>query len=658
MSNPAFEILSESSSVVSTSDQLWSRLQHLSAEGVPITPTIALQPETLQAIFAHHKPTRQHLARLYTSHLQNDFVRVCFQAHQGEYITVENILGETNLLDTIYQLAPSIGYSSLIIQHTPQPDFAGTAYTLNPATENKRQLLIETVSGAFDETKIQEVSSYLLDTRTQQLLQKSEVKQSLFLERSSDEYLERPLKSQTVSLDQRSIREITQNLIAAKRQFPFHFKISWHIAGGKLFFNILEPLESSASTRQQHRLLGLGTSLTSGFVQGTAEVVSPSQSKLKSQLPAQTILVTSQLTSKHAKLLDQVAAIITEKPITDSKLLTKITHFNLPCVCNVPFATTKMSTHTQLYVDASNGKVFTPITTSRFISQTSQHQRSITQNTAHKVIALTGNPHQLPSLSNRSEIALNSNYTIALYHVHPAHLANQHHSKHTNTASLLETNIQSQLEPFFRGNPQEIYYLPHSLSNQDLSQLDHSLDQQSANSDHIELRSAQGILNYPRVYLSEITAVSNLAQHYPQPKLNIILPFVQTQAEYTLLKALTMQHFPNTKNWKIWQHVTSPASFDIQDTTSLILDFDYIHRSWHGLESLNRAHYHEYPVSNSSLTNFITEKCKQSTAQDMMLLSRYYLPELAENAIHWNVSGIISSHQQTLKYQQRLHEIH
>ncbi|HQM16125.1 MAG TPA: hypothetical protein PLM16_02880, partial [Candidatus Woesebacteria bacterium] len=368
------------------------------------------------------------------------------------------------------------------------------------------------------------------------------------------------------------------------------------------------------------------------------------QNQLKKFKPGN-IAVIKQLNSSFQGLIYKSSAIILEERIYNNQLLTKLRHFQVPCLINVAKATHSIRDQQPIIVDASAGKVYTiqptkptqkhsqPLDLLLAINDESELDQHSAQLTAgigiirseHFLIKRGLHPERLIKTDAQAFIDHSSHQLVTLYHRYYS-LAKQAPTLSYRSCNL-DTNQLIKLE----GG--EIY-------------------EQIETNPYLGLRGAMRVLSKPNLFKLELKILEKANSQVDQP-INLVLPFVRSVIELQQLNRLVESHFSSAVyRPPIWLQLNTPENllclekYLSHPLSAICINLNSIHALLHGVDPSFADLYNQYPIDETLLEPYL-DKALKLVKQKKPDLKVYFIcfeyqQRLVDLAVSLGATGIIA----------------
>ena len=289
-----------------------------------------------------------------------DSVVSCWKSMRSKraaiYATKENIPEKKRLV-------------SVIIQKMVDSDSSGVMFTVNPATNNKNEIVIESAFGLCETIVQGKVipDRFLVRKKDLKIIEKTlNAKEKMLIYRKGKNQMvsvqARNRKKQSVS-DQ-NIKKVALLGIKIENHYGFSQDIEWTIERGKISIIQSRPITTLRTTSKQHtlsedfsgKILVTGLGASSGLASGKVRIVKKLE-EINSVRKGE-VLVSETTTPDFLEALGKVIAIITNQGGLTSHAAIVSRELGIPAVVGTKNATKKLKTGDLITVDGFDGTIY------------------------------------------------------------------------------------------------------------------------------------------------------------------------------------------------------------------------------------------------------------------------------------------------------------
>ncbi|MCX6705706.1 MAG: phosphoenolpyruvate synthase, partial [Candidatus Woesebacteria bacterium] len=348
----------------------------------------AIPPELIKETVSAYKKLSgfmsYSLVAVRTSATAEDMPKTSF-AGMGD--TILNVKGEANLLEAVKRCwaslftARSIFYRvenkiphekvkiSVIIQKMVQSTVSGVIFSIDPVTNEKDKIVIESVWGLGEMIVQGSVTPdrYIVQKETFSILSKEISDQSVQLIKEGTETKEREVPRKTRDKQKISDEEIVKLAKYADRlqkHYYFPQDTEWAKEKGKLYIVQTRPVTTLGVVKKEKegdKMTGLtpvliGAPASPGIGSGEVKIVR--KNKEISKIMPGDVLVAKMTSPDYVPAMKKASAIITDEGGLTSHAAIVSRELGVPCVVGTKNATTKLKEGVIVTVDGEIGEVY------------------------------------------------------------------------------------------------------------------------------------------------------------------------------------------------------------------------------------------------------------------------------------------------------------
>lgn len=306
----------------------------------------------------------------------------------GQQETYLNVKGNKDLLESIKKCWASLftaraiyyrrkkGFSNeqsfiaVVVERMINSEKSGVIFTINPITNNKKEIVIEAsfglgegvVSGAV------EPDTYIVDKETLRLKNKRiGDKKIAFLRSGTGETIKKELPKDVwnkETLDYHELRSLANYAIRIEEHYKWPQDIEWAMEGGKVYIVQSRPVttvkeevkEEEKPEAPERNLLLKGLAASSGVGSGAVKIVH-NLSEL-SKVKKGDILVTKMTNPDMVVTMQRASAIVTDEGGLTAHAAIVSREVGIPCVVGTGNATQVLKDGQIVTVDGTHGRVY------------------------------------------------------------------------------------------------------------------------------------------------------------------------------------------------------------------------------------------------------------------------------------------------------------
>ncbi|RLC34247.1 phosphoenolpyruvate synthase, partial [Candidatus Shapirobacteria bacterium] len=371
----------------------------------------------------------------------------------GQQDTFLNVVGEANLIKRVQNCWSSLFTPRAIfyrenkhfdhfkvgiavpVQKMVQSEISGVMFTVNPVTNQKDQIIVETVWGLGEYIVQGTVTpdQYIINKRNWTVESFTPAVQTRQLLKSNDETKEKPVpkyKQKKAKIDSKLAIKIAKIGQKLHNHYAKPQDIEFAIEKSKVYIVQTRPittLNNSKSINHQNQINipadFKGDSASPGFASG--KVVILKNAKNLDKLKKGDILVSVMTSPDFVPAMKKAAGIITDKGGQTSHAAIVSRELGTPCVVGTKVATKKLKDGDIVTLDGSTGRIWFGDLTKNFQQSTNKKQTGRSLKTATKIYVNLGEPELAKEISQRHVDGiglLRAEFMIANIGIHPKHI--------------------------------------------------------------------------------------------------------------------------------------------------------------------------------------------------------------------------------------------
>ncbi|MDD4937647.1 MAG: phosphoenolpyruvate synthase [Candidatus Shapirobacteria bacterium] len=601
-------------------------------------------------------------------------------AGQGE--TYLNVIGETNVLNRIrdcwaslftprsifYQVKKHYDHFKIgvavPVQKLINSEISGIMFTVNPVTNEKNQIIVETIWGLGEYIVQGKITpdQYIIDKNTWKIISENHVSQNVQLIKSQNETKEvivpksKQKKSKINSQMAIKIAKIGQKL---NNHYGKPQDIEFAIDRGKLYIVQTRPITTVVSNQKtlddQKQIIDKTPDLTGepaspGITTGVVTIIhSP---KEIDQVQKGHILVTTMTTPDFVPAMKKVNGIITDKGGQTSHAAIVSRELGVPCVVGTKTATKDLKEGDIVTLNGATGQVWHGDLTNKENSNLPSKpndQRSHLK-TATKIYVNLGEPDLANTIAKRNVDGvglLRAEFMMANIGIHPKHIIAQGRQKE------FIVELSRDLLKFCKSfSPRPVVYRATDFKTNEYRHLKWGkLYEPEESNPMLGFRGAARYIASPEVFAMELEAIKLVRNKYGYKNIWLMIPFVRTPHELAEVKKIVAQNgLLRSPSFKLLMMTEIPSnvilldkfidvgidgiSIGSNDLTMLTLGLDRDNSEV--AKSFNEMD----PAVLWSLKKLITKAKKRGILCSICGQAPSNYPELVEKLVKWGVTSI------------------
>lgn len=510
----------------------------------------------------------------------------------GQQETFLNVIGEANLLNKVKACWASLFTPRAMfyrnnkkfdhfkvgiavpVQKMINADISGIMFTINPVTNNKSEVVVETAWGLGEYIVQGSVTpdQHLIDKTNWKVTSKHQSNQKYQLVRASQE-----TKRGLVPVSKINKYKITDQMAVkiAKigQQLHDHYAhgqdIEFAIEKGKIFIVQTRPITTLQNSQKLNVETNLPTILdgepaSPGIATGPVVIIKSPKNIGKAQIGQ--ILVTSMTSPDFVPAMKKVAGIITDKGGQTSHAAIVSRELGTPCVVGTKNATKILKNGQTVTIDGATGKVWDGSISTQSNTQNEISLHQINTKTATKLYVNLGEPSLSKDISKRNVDGiglLRAEFMMAEIGIHPKRIITT--GKQKEYINKLASSIGTFCKNFA---PRPVIYRATDFKTNEYRFLKwgNLYEPEEAN----PLLGFRGAIRYVvdnEVFKMELEALKKVRNQMGLRNLWLMIPFVRTTQELVdVKKIITDSGLIRSPSFKLFMMVEIPSNVIMLDS--------------------------------------------------------------------------------------------
>jgi pyruvate,water dikinase len=598
-------------------------------------------------------------------------------AGQGD--TFLNTVGEANVVNKVRACWASLFTSRSIfyqvknhydhfkigvavpVQKMVQSEISGITFTLNPVTNDKKEIVVETIWG-LGEYIVQGIitpDQYLVDKNNWEIKFENHVPQKVQLtrfENGNKEISVPKYKQNRPKIDHSMVLKIARLAQKLHNHYGRAQDIEFAIEKGKLYFVQTRPITtvdvSQKKLDNQNKInanlkpLLVGEAASPGFATGVAIIIN-SPKEIERVSKGQ-ILVTQMTTPDFVPAMKKVNGIITDRGGQTSHAAIVSRELGVPCVVGTGTATKTIKEGDILTIDGTTGKIYS----GEFSSETSVKKDNTSEKikTATKLYVNLGEPELAKEISKRyidGVGLLRAEFMMANIGIHPKHMIQEGRQK-----EYIE-KLASGLAEFCKNfNPRPVIYRASDFKTNEYRSLKWGkLYEPEEPNPLLGFRGALRYINSPDVFQMELEAIKMVRNKFNLKNLWLMIPFCRSPHELSQVKKIiTDNGLLRSPSFKLFMMAEIPTnvimldkfidvgidgiSIGSNDLTMLTLGLDRDNAE------IAKDFNEQDPAMLWSLKRLVTKGKKRGIMVGICGQAPSNHPDLVEKLVKWGITSI------------------
>ncbi|KKQ56656.1 MAG: phosphoenolpyruvate synthase/pyruvate phosphate dikinase, pyruvate, water dikinase [Candidatus Woesebacteria bacterium GW2011_GWC1_38_13] len=512
----------------------------------------------------------------------------------GQQATFLNIKGQNNLLMSVRECWASlftpraIFYRdqnkiphdkvkiSVIVQKMVQSEVSGVMFSINPVTNEKDSIVIESVWGLGEMIVQGSVvpDTYVVQKETFSILSKVISDQKVMLTRKGEKTEERDVPKTIIDkqkISDADIVKLAKISNALQKHYYFPQDSEWAYEKGKIYIVQTRPVttiegvgkkisDNTDGVKDENQV---NTPILSGAAAspgiGTGYVKILQGPKEISKVKTGDVLVAKMTSPDYVPAMKKAVAIVTDEGGLTSHAAIVSRELGIPCVVGTKNATKTLTDNAVITVDGSKGLVYTGGKVSRSIKKKVEQKLEFEDTkTATKLYVNLAEPERAKEISKMNVQGvglLRAEFMIANIGIHPKEAIQQ--KKQDVFISKLEKGLEEFTKAF---SPRPVVYRATDFKTNEYRSLPggEKWEPNEANP-MLGFRGAYRYISHPEVFNLELQAMKNVRKKYKN--LWMMIPFVRSPEELKKVRRLVAtEGFFEDPTFKFWMMVEIPIN--------------------------------------------------------------------------------------------------
>lgn len=550
------------------------------------------------------------------------------------------------------------------VQKMVQSDISGIIFTVNPVTNEKNQIIIESIFGLGEYIVQGTVTpdQFIIDKNEWELIQKNHVSQEIKLIKSKIETKE--VKIPKKEQDKQKISdEIALKLAKIAQKLHNHYgkaqDIEFAIEKGTIYIVQTRPITTIISNQKTLDAQSTitkspdlkGEQASPGTATGTVIIIkSPSEINRVKQGQ---ILVTSMTTPDFVPAMKKVNGIITDKGGQTSHAAIVSRELGVPCVVGTKTATKFFKEGDIVTLNGTTGEVWRGDLTNGVIAQPACRQAGpprVKIVTATKVYVNLGEPDLAAEIAKKNCDGvglLRAEFMIANIGIHPKKIIADHKEK-----LYINTLAKDMLKFCKAFSPRPVIYRATDFKTNEYRSLKYgSLYEPEEPNPMLGFRGASRYIACPDVFMMELEAIKMVRNKYNYKNIWLMIPFVRTVNELIQVKKIiSAAGLLRTPSFKLLMMTEIPSNVILLDKF-IDVGIDGISIGSNDLTmltlGLDRDNAEVAPTFNEldpavmwSLKRLVTKAHKRGIMAGICGQAPSNYPDLVAKLVKWGISSI------------------
>lgn len=649
-----------------------------------IIERVDIPQDLLEDIYHHYKSLRKGFrvpaVAVRSSATAEDLPEASFAGQQETFL---NVTGEASVIHFVRRAWASLFEARAIfyrqtkgfdhfkvalaipVQKMVQSEVSGIMFTMNPVTNNKDVVVIESIWG-LGEKIVQGAYTpdhYEVDKESMAIRSIVVEKQLLQYVKSGDGNKElkvpnNKIAQQKITEDQ--IIEVAKIGIALQKHYFFPQDIEWAMENGKIYIVQTRPITTISTVNARReidfdslkklKLLLKGDMASPGVAHGKVRIVR--SAKEIGIVKEGDVLVTEMTTPDFVPAMKKAVAIITDKGGQTSHAAIVSRELGVPAVVGTVNATKTLKSGELVTVSGQTGEIFSGMVSDNLLyAKRATKKLSAEQlKTATKVYVNLGEPELAAGVATRDTDGIGlirAEFMMAQIGVHPKKLI------HDKKADVFVDKLAEGLEKFAKafGYRPVVYRASDFKTNEYRNLTGGELYEPQESNPMMGYRGAFRYVTDERVFQLELEAIKRVRNKFGCKNLWLMIPFVRNVSELEKVKRIIAgAGLYRSANFKLWMMVEIPSnvimleefakvgidgiSIGSNDLTMLTLGVDRDN------ETVASLYDERHPAAMWMFEMAVKKAIKLNLTASMCGQAPTEYPDLTRKLIEWGITSV------------------
>jgi pyruvate,water dikinase len=549
----------------------------------------ALMPaETAQAIEEAYVKMGQGLVAVRSSATAEDLPEASFAGQQATFLNVE---GRKDVVKAVQDCWASLFGARAIfyrqeqgfdhfkvgiavpVQHMVQSEAAGVMFTVEPTTNDREKIAIESVLGLGEMIVSGDVTPdhYIVSKSDTKILEKEIKKQEWKLVKKAGAHGKTDNIKIDLTPEEQARQKITDKEIVTlakigkqlEEHYDFPQDIEWATEKGEIYIVQTRPITTiKEPTGEAHDIdapvLLSGAAASPGVASGPVKIV-PDPSQIDKVLEGD-VLVAEMTTPDFVPAMKRAAAIVTDRGGRTAHAAIVSRELGIPCVVGSENATTTLTDGQIITVDGSNGKVYHGRIEIKTDVKIRARGKVVTKT---KLLANLAQPDIVDRVASRDVDGiglLRAEFMVAEIGEHPSAMIAE------GRGGEFTEKLARELTKFAQAfHPRQVVYRTNDFkSNEYKSLKGGEAYEEDEENPMIGYRGASRYITDIETFILELNAIKKVREKYDN--LWVMIPFVRTVSELErTVKIMAENGLKRAENFKIWMMCEVPSNVILLD---------------------------------------------------------------------------------------------
>ncbi len=564
------------------------QLQEVAAQVQKLVEGAQMPAETARAIEEAYVKMGKGLVAVRSSATAEDLPEASFAGQQATFLNVE---GEKDVVRAVQDCWASLFGARAIfyrqeqgfdhfkvgiavpVQHMVQSEAAGVMFTVEPTTNDREQIAIESVLGLGEMIVSGDVTPdhYIVSKTDLKILVKEIKKQEWKLVKKAGAHGKTDNVKIDLTPEEQAKQKITDAEIIAlakigkqlEDHYDFPQDIEWATEKGKIFIVQTRPITTiKEATGEAHDIdapvLVSGAAASPGVASGPVKIV-PDPSEIDKVLDGD-VLVAEMTTPDFVPAMKRAAAIVTDRGGRTAHAAIVSRELGIPCVVGCENATATLHDGQIITVDGSNGKVYPGRIEIKSDVKIRARGKVITKT---KLLANLAQPDIVDRVANRDVDGiglLRAEFMVAEIGEHPSAMIAE------GRGGEFTDKLAHELAIFAKAfHPRQVVYRTNDFKSNEYKSLKGGEKyEEDEENPMIGYRGASRYITDIETFKLELNAIKKVREQYDN--LWVMIPFVRTVKELeSTVKIMAEEGLKRSETFKLWMMCEVPSNVILLD---------------------------------------------------------------------------------------------
>jgi len=564
------------------------QLQDIADQVQKLVEGAQMPAETAGAIEEAYVKMGKGLVAVRSSATAEDLPEASFAGQQATFLNVE---GEKDVVRAVQDCWASLFGARAIfyrqeqgfdhfkvgiavpVQHMVQSEAAGVMFTVEPTTNDREKIAIESVLGLGEMIVSGDVTPdhYIVSKADVKILTKEIKKQEWKLVKKAGAHGKTDNVKINLTPEEQAKQKITDDEIIAlakigkqlEDHYDFPQDVEWATEKGEIFIVQTRPITTiKEATGEAHDIdapiLLSGAAASPGVASGPVKIV-PDPSQIDKVLEGD-VLVAEMTPPDFVPAMKRASAIVTDRGGRTAHAAIVSRELGIPCVVGCENATATLSDGQIITVDGSNGKVYSGKIEIKTDMKIRARGKVVTKT---KLLANLAQPDIVDRVANRDVDGiglLRAEFMVAEIGEHPSAMIAE------GRGSEFTEKLANELIKFAKAfHPRQVVYRTNDFKSNEYKSLKGGEKyEEDEENPMLGYRGASRYITDIETFKLELDAIKKVREQYDN--LWVMIPFVRTVPELErTMKIMEEEGLKSAENFKIWMMCEIPSNVILLD---------------------------------------------------------------------------------------------